>query len=152
MTSREVRLTLPYTEPPEALRGNFRGHWSARSAASKEARQNVLVVGQSLGLHRLPVKPAHVTVCLTWAPGDHRRRDPNNLAPFAKALADGFTPPRVIQRRVGGELRFTQYVGLGLVPDDEPRWMTQEASRIVPPPARGMWLDLTLDFGEEVAA
>lgn len=133
------RLTLPYTAPPEALRANYRGHWSGRSKDSREARQNVSTLARAAGLHLL-ADVRHITVCLRWAPGDRIRRDAGNLYPFSKALIDGLTPDRTTVRRAKGKVKITRHVGCGLVPDDTPKWVTEMTPVIAPPPAKGMWL------------
>lgn len=136
------RLTLPYTEPPPALRANYRGrHWGPRNTASRNARVAVATLGRAAGLHRL-TGVRHVTACLRWAPGDRIRRDAPNLAPFSKALIDGLTPDRTVVRRVKGKLSITRHVGCGLVPDDADEFVTALTPEIIPPPARGMWLYL----------
>lgn len=131
------RLVLPYTEPPLALRANYRGHWSGRSRASREVRLAVSTIARAAGLHRL-TGVRHVTVCLRWAPGDRRRRDRGNLFPLSKAAIDALTPDRTVVRRVKGKLAVTRHIGCGLVKDDTPEWITELTPVIVPPPARGM--------------
>jgi hypothetical protein len=37
-------------------------------------------------------------------------------------------------------------VGLDLVPDDTPEHFTKLAPILAPPPAKGMWLDLSIRF------
>lgn len=134
-----VRLTLPYDRPPKSLVGNSRAHWRQRSADTRNVRGTVLTLAQAAGLHR--VGPArHVTVELVWAPGDNRRRDADNLWPLLKVGCDALARGR------------RDWVGLDLVPDDTPEHMTKRAPRIEPPPARGMWLDVTVDLADEEAA
>lgn len=135
------RLVLPYSEPPAALTANKRPHWSARSKASREARSDVATLARAAGLTRI-VGVRHVTVRLRWAPGDRRRRDPGNLNPFSKALIDGLTPDRTDIRRGPGGVKVTRHIGCGLVPDDTPAWVSERTPVIVPPPERGMWLDV----------
>lgn len=140
MSVREVRLTLPYERPPASLVANTRAHWSRRSADTRQVRADVMRLAQAVGLHRLPQPCRHLTAVLVWAPGDRLRRDEDNLFPLAKAVFDALARgPR------------RDWVGLEVVPDDTSDHFTKLTPRIVPPPARGMWVDLTLDFGEEVA-
>jgi crossover junction endodeoxyribonuclease RusA len=128
-----VRLTLPYDRPPAALTANTRAHWRARSAATRQVRSDVLRLAQAAGLHRYgPGVVEHVTVELVWAPGDRRRRDADNLFPLLKSCCDAIARGR------------RDWTGLDLVPDDVPEWMTKLTPRIEPPPAKGMWLELTL--------
>ena len=132
-----VRLVLPYHRPPKALWANTRAHWRQRSTDTRQVRADVLRLAQAVGLHRLP-PVAHVTVCLTWAPGDNRRRDEDNLAPLQKVACDAIARgPR------------RDWTGLDLVPDDTPAHMTKCAPVIAPPPAKGMWLDLSIQFAQE---
>ena len=133
------RLTLPYDRPPAALTANTRAHWRARSRDTRQVRSDVVRLAQQAGMHRLDLPVEHVEAGLVWAPGDHRRRDEDNLYPLAKACFDAIARgPRA------------GWVGLDLVPDDTPEWFTKRMPRIEPPPAKGMWLDviLTLRTGE----
>lgn len=134
-----VRLTLPYNEPPQALKANERPHWSRRNKDTRQVRTDVMRLAQAAGLHRLP-PIAHITAVLVWAPGNRIRRDPINLAPFVKALCDG------LARGNRKDL-----IGLDLVPDDTQEWMDQRTAVLVPPPAKGMWLDLSIRFAEEAS-
>ena len=129
-TFRAFRLTLPYQRPPAALCGNSRTHWRARSAASKQVRTDVAALAMQAGIPR----SAHLEVELLWAPGDRRRRDADNLWPLLKAACDGLAR---------GNRR--DWVGLDLVPDDTPEFMTKRAPRILSSDEcreSGMWLDV----------
>lgn len=129
-----TRLPLPYEKPPAALWGNSRKHWRQRSADTRMVREDVLNLARQAGLHRLDRTPAHVTVVLIWAPGDHRRRDEDNLFPLLKAACDSIARgPR------------RDWVGMEIVPDDTGKYM-KKIPRIVSPPAKGMWLDLSIRF------
>lgn len=132
-TSMHARLILPYERPPKALTGNTRAHWRRRSADTQQVRSDVMRLAQQAGLHRL-TGVRHVTVTLTWAPGDRRRRDADNLWPLLKSACDALAKGR------------RDWTGLDLVPDDTPVYMEKHAPVILPPPAKGMWLDLVLDF------
>lgn len=129
-----ARIPLPYDRPPEALRGNSRAHWRQRSADTRMVRETVALLAAKL---RNEKKIGHITVVLTWAPGDNRRRDADNLWPLLKACCDALSRGR------------RDWAGLELVPDDTPRWMDKRAPVIAPPPAKGMWLDLSIRFAEE---
>jgi crossover junction endodeoxyribonuclease RusA len=135
-----VDLVLPYERPPKALVGNSRAHWRQRSADTQQVRTDVMSLARQAGLH-FARGISHITVELVWAPGDRRRRDADNLWPLLKACCDALARgPR------------RDWVGLELVPDDTPEHMTKLAPRIQPPPAKGMWLVLTLDFATEETA
>lgn len=133
-TGLRCRLPLPYDRPPKSLAGNSRAHWRQRSADTQQVRSDVMRLAEGAGIHRFG-RIEHVTVELVWAPGDRRRRDADNLWPLLKACCDALARgPR------------RDWVGLELVPDDTPEHMTKLAPRIEPPPAKGMWLVLDLDF------
>lgn len=120
-------LALPYEVPPTALRGNSRSHWRARSAITRQVRSDVAVLAKQAGI---PVSP-HLTVELVWAPGDKRRRDADNLWPLLKVACDALARGR------------KDWVGLELVPDDIPEFMTKLAPRIAPP-SEASWRGLRL--------
>lgn len=129
-----ARLFLPYLRPPKSLVGNSRAHWRQRSADTHQVRDDVMRLAQQAHLDKL-TDIRHVTVTLTWAPGDNRRRDADNLWPLLKVACDALARgPR------------RDWVGLELVPDDTPEHMTKMAPVIQPPPAQGMWLDLAFDY------
>ena len=122
-------LTLPYQAPPTTLRGNYSGHWSGRSRATKQLRYEVSLLARQAKL----VGPyAHLAVTLVWAPGDRRRRDADNLYPMLKVCCDALSRGR------------RDWIGLQLVPDDTPQWM-DKTPVIAPPPApKGMRLEIEL--------
>lgn len=131
MTAETVTITLPFDRPPSALVGNSRAHWRRRSADTQQVRTVVAALARQHNLHL--AQPQHVTVELIWAPGDRRRRDADNLWPLLKACCDALARgPR------------RDWTGLDLVPDDTPEHMTKLAPRIDGPPAKGMWLAITL--------
>jgi crossover junction endodeoxyribonuclease RusA len=135
-----VRLTLPYHRMPAALHGNARhGHWASRHKDTRMVRSDIVNLAKAAGLHQLPRPIAHITVALIWAPGDRRRRDEDNLFPLLKAVCDALARNR------------KDLIGLDLVPDDVPQWMTKPTPVIAPPPAKGMWLDLSIRFAEEAS-
>lgn len=121
-----IYLPLPYPAPPEALRGNDHRHqhWGQRQRAAGQVRRDVAHLARAAGL----IRCAHLTVGLIWAPGDHRRRDEDNLWPTLKACADALARGRA------------DWTGLQLVPDDTPHYVTKLTPQIVPPPLRGLWV------------
>jgi crossover junction endodeoxyribonuclease RusA len=124
----EHRIDLPWPRPPAGLEGNARVHWRTEHKAKAMVRQTVTLLARAA---RIP-HADHLTVQLVWAPGDNRRRDADNLWPLLKICCDCLARgPR------------RDWVGLELVPDDTPKWMTKLAPHIEPPPARGMWLHVT---------
>lgn len=136
-----VVLALPYPKPPDSLWGNSRSHWRARSRDTSRVRTDVTMVARSAGLHRwCDGRVKHVTAGLTWAPGDRRVRDDDNLFPMAKVCFDA-----IARRR-------SDLIGLDLVPDDSPAYMEKLAPRILPPPhEKGMWLTLSVTFHQRWA-
>lgn len=141
---REYVLTLPYAAPPPPLNANYRGHWRPRHEVTAQLRRDVSTLARQAGLHRL-TGVRHITVCLRWAPGTRHRRDAGNCYPMSKVCIDALTPDRTTVRRVKGALKVTHHVGVGLVPDDVPAWVTELTPVIVVPPARGMWLHVWVD-------
>jgi crossover junction endodeoxyribonuclease RusA len=122
------RITLPYPRPPRGLTGNTRTHWRVKAASTKQVRSDVTTLAWKA---RIP-QSTHLTVELIWAPGNRIKRDADNLWPFLKVCCDALAK---------GARR--DWVGLELVEDDSPEYMTKLTPRIVPPPAVGMWLDVT---------
>lgn len=126
-----IRIGLPFDKPPAALVGNSRKHWRQRSADTHQVRTVVMMLAKQQGLDR--IRAEHVTAEFVWAPGNRLRRDADNLWPMLKVCCDALARgPR------------RDWVGLEIVPDDTPEHMTKLAPRIEPPPAKGMWLALTL--------
>lgn len=113
------RLTLPWPRPP--LSANQRLHWSVRHRLTREIRTTVGWLAKAA-----QIPPAtHVTVTLVWAPGDRRRRDPDNLTASHKPMADAL-------------------VDAGIVPDDCPAWMTHNMPVIDGSAQTGLWLDVEI--------
>jgi crossover junction endodeoxyribonuclease RusA len=132
------QLDLPYGRPPAALWGNARNnHWGQRSTWSKHVRRDVMLLGRQA---QIP-QSSHLHVLLSWAPGDRRRRDSDNMWPMLKACCDGLARGSFKSKASGAH-----FIGLELVPDDTPHYMTKHAPVIVPPErsggAKGMWLDI----------
>ena len=131
-----ARLTLPYERPPDALWGNTRTHWRQRHLHTRMVRTDVANLARHAHLHRLDRPVRHVSVVWQWAPGDNRRRDADNGYPMLKAICDGLARGR------------RDLIGIDLVPDDVPKWMTKHTPILVPPPAKGMWVDISIWFEE----
>lgn len=128
MSEETYRLTLPWSKPPLTSNQRF-GHWSQESLLIAEVRTTVAWLAKAA---RIPAGE-HLTVQLTWAPGDRRRRDAPNLHPTVKAAIDALARNR------------KDLIGLDLVPDDSDRYVTELPSRILPPPHdKGMWLTITV--------
>lgn len=97
-----VRKRGQHGPPRLPLTANDRLHWAPKAALVAQIRQNVGWQARSM---RIPPQ-AHIRVGLHYAPGDHRVRDPSNLMPTQKAALDGL-------------------VDAGVVPADDPRWVTE---------------------------
>jgi len=122
-------LPLPYDRPPKGLTANgSHGNYHAKAADTKRVRAAVTRLAAEAGIQPC----AHLTVWLYWAPGDRRRRDADNLWPLLKVCCDALAKgPR------------KDWVGLELVPDDTPQYMTKRSPRILTPDEtteRGLWL------------
>lgn len=135
--SAHFKLALPYDRPPKPLWGNARNaHWGERAKWSRIIRSDVMFLARQA---KIP-QSTHLDVLLSWAPGDLRKRDSDNLWPLLKACCDGLA--RGKRTLKPGAANF---VGLDLVPDDTPQWMTKHAPLIMAPnecPVKGMWLDI----------
>lgn len=114
----------------DALKGNQRaGSWHARHKAVGKVIHAVVAAAHRVSL---PEQAGHLAVRLVWAPGDRRRADEDNLVGLAKPCYDALARGR------------NDLPGLRLVPDDTPQWMTKPTPRIDPPPAEGLWLEVTV--------
>jgi crossover junction endodeoxyribonuclease RusA len=125
------RWTGPKAGLSEPLNANTTYHRYERSARVRAVREAVLLRAKQA---RIP-KARHLTVQLHYAPGDNRRRDSDNLYPTFKAACDALARgPR------------RDWVGLELVPDDTPEYMTKLAPLIHPGKGdRRLWL--TIEVG-----
>ena len=125
---RTISMLLPYSKPPLSL--NDRGHYMARARKVAQVRRDVYLIARS---HNLPTGLDHVTVQLHYPPAHNRRRDPINLSATHKALVDGLAAGT------------KKHPGYGLVPDDDPRYVT-DLMPVIHPSAQGkpaqMWLVL----------
>lgn len=95
-----VILTVPYARPPMLANDQRRSHYRTVAAAKREVTEMVGWAAKSA--HLGPCGPSAVTI--TWFVPDKRRRDPDSLAPFAKAALDGL-------------------VHAGVWPDDNSEWV-----------------------------
>jgi crossover junction endodeoxyribonuclease RusA len=127
------RWTGPKAQPCEPLNANTTYHRYERASRVRLVREAVLIRAKQA---RIP-SGTHVTVGLHYAPGDNRRRDADNLWPTLKAACDALARgPR------------RDWVGLELVPDDTPEYMTKLAPKIHPGKGkRRLWL--TVEVADE---
>lgn len=109
------RWTGPKAKPCEPLNANTTYHRYERASRVRTVRESVLLMAKAAKIPRC----RHLTVGLHYAPGDNRRRDADNLWPTLKAACDALARgPR------------RDWVGLELVPDDTPEFMTKLAPEI----------------------
>lgn len=101
-------LTLPWRDMPLSL--NDRRHHMAQYQLAAEVKDWTRKLAAQAGIPRL----AHATVTLVWVVPDRRIRDEENPVPTLKACCDGLRD----------EVRRGVRV-LGIVPDDNPAWMTK---------------------------
>ena len=114
--------------PP--LTANQRLHFRAERQRTKLIREGVALAARAA---KIP-KSQHLIVQLHYRPGDNRRRDEDNLYPTMKACCDALARgPR------------RDWVGLELVPDDTPRYMTKLGPKIhAGPGKRRLWLTVEI--------
>ncbi|WP_058630654.1 hypothetical protein [Microbacterium oxydans] len=105
-------LELPYDRPPKGLSANYRGHWAPKAKSTAEVRALVVALARNA---RIPTM-GRMQVELVWVVTDNRKRDSDNVAPFAKAIFDGLGADRGVSAR--------------LVPDDAPEFMVKLMPRI----------------------
>ena len=114
--------------PP--LTANQRLHFRAERQRTKLIREGVMIAAKAAKIPQCE----HLIVQLHYRPGDNRRRDEDNLYPTMKACCDALARgPR------------RDWVGLELVPDDTPRYMTKLGPQIHPGPGkRRLWLTVEI--------
>lgn len=112
----------------EPLNANWRLHHMQRRERVAIVRNGVSTAARQAGIP----KGRHLAVTLHYRPGDNRRRDADNLVPTLKAACDALAR---------GKRR--DWVGLELVPDDTPEYMTKRMPVIHPGPGpRRLWLEV----------
>lgn len=101
-------IPLPWSKPPLSL--NDRLHFRAEAALIATVKHQTRSAVIAAGIPRLE----HAVVTLTWTVPDKRVRDEENPVATLKACCDA--------------LKDENYRGirlLGIVPDDDPSWMTK---------------------------
>ena len=131
----------PLWERPPLRSNGTQPHYRVRADTVREIRELVAARARQQGMHRLS-GVAHLTFQLHYAPGVNRRIDPPNFYPTLKACVDALSNPR---RRIDPRKGSRAWVGLTIVPDDTPQWVTLRDTVIVPPPEPGprCWLVVT---------
>lgn len=131
-------LVLPWYKPVLTSNDSFgsRAGMFKKARLIREIREAVVVLARH---HRLPRDVAHVVVTLHYVPAVNRTRDTINLAPMVKACVDGLLPNKVNKTQKG----FQVYPGYGMIPDDNPEYVTTPEVVIHPVEKPGkMWLNL----------
>lgn len=105
-------IRLHYPRPPKGLSANDRTHWRTKAASTKTIREEVFTKVRAAKVPALE----RIRVELIWYVTDRRRRDADNMAPFAKAIYDGIGADRGVSARI--------------VEDDAPQFMEKIAPRI----------------------
>lgn len=101
-------LTLPWRDMPLSL--NDRGGWQRTHSIGTQVKDRTRKLAADAKIPRL----MHATVTLVWIVPDKRIRDEENPVPTLKAACDG------LKDEVRRGIRL-----LGIVPDDNPAWMTK---------------------------
>ncbi|MFD1145898.1 hypothetical protein [Saccharothrix hoggarensis] len=117
---------------PAPLNANWRLHWSKEHKLAQEIATAVMLRARSL---RIPTCD-HLTVQIHFAPGNNVKADADNLYPSFKRACDALSRPK-----------HTNWVGLHLVPDDTPQFMTKLEPVIHPGPEHERRLWLTVRVG-----
>lgn len=131
-TAYEIEVPLRFAgrgkQPVPMLTANERLHWRARTSRTATLRQTIAIRAREAGIP----SGGHLAVTLHYQPGDNRRRDADNLVPTLKACCDALARgPR------------RDWIGLELVPDDTPKYMTKHMPVIHEGPGpRRMWLEI----------
>lgn len=112
-TPRSWRFRLDLVRAPYGLSQNDRPkHWAVRSTATKYVRR---LVAANIAAEAIP-RMGRCRVEVAWVVPDARKRDPDNLTPFTKAIFDAIGSDRGI--------------GAQLVPDDDPAHMDKRMPTI----------------------
>ncbi len=119
---------------------NDRGHWSRRHKVTKACRA---AARDASCANRLPRGLDHVHVQVEFRFPDRRRRDPSNFEGTAKPVIDALQPPKttIIRDKASGrpkvrngKIQKQEEVGWGVVPGDDPRYITRGAEMPVGEP------------------
>lgn len=131
-------LTLPWSKPPLSLNDSApasRGAVYAQAGKRREVRDVVRLIARQV---RMPEGAAYLWVQLNYRVPDRRRRDTDNTVALLKPICDMLAAGT------------KKVPGVGLVPDDTPRYMGKPEP-ILWPPVRGergaLWVDLWVASG-----
>lgn len=107
-------IVLPWPNPPLSM--NDRGHWTKRASRNAMVRDRVTKLVKDAKIPRL----THATVTLRWTVPDRAKRDTDNPMATLKPCCDGMVDRWVDRILIPG-----------ILPDDEPRYMTKRMPEIV---------------------
>lgn len=160
--SGRITITLPWTAPPISLNDRL-DRWSHASLVKKARKDVYPLVRQAItyrGPNRLPAGDiAFATVQLHYRPHNNIHRDTDNiiatLKPICDALTEGTSPPTPAKKTttrpgiVASPRKKTPTpptkIGVGLLPDDTPRYMAKPEP-IIHPFQKGkpgaVWVDI----------
>lgn len=142
LLTKEQTFTLePLWDRPPLRSNGTQPHWRVRARIVREIRELVAARAREQGMHRL-TGVAHLTFQLRYAPGVRRNIDPPNFYPTLKPCVDALTNPA---RRIDPRKGSRAWIGLTVVPNDTPEWVTLLDTVILPPPEPGprCWLIVT---------
>lgn len=130
-----------WDRPPLRSNGTQPNRWD-RARTVREIRTLVALRAQQQGMHRLG-DIRHLAFQLWYAPGVRRRIDPPNYYPTLKPCVDALTTPR---RKANPRNGSTPWIGLRIVPDDTPEYVTLLDTQVLFPPEPGprCWLTVTV--------
>lgn len=113
----EVTWRIPIGMPAPFMNSNERKHWTSRSENTAAWRYTA---GWRVKAAKIP-RLEHAWIQVHVSFGDKRRRDPSNYARTAKAIVDGI-------------------VDAGVLPDDNPQYVTGPDMRLGTDSKRGALL------------
>ncbi len=87
-------ITIP-SLPPKEFSPNWRGHWSARGRAGRQAHDDVIALVKEQGWNGQPL--TGVTISVSWGVKDKRRRDTDNFAARTKPYIDALVMAGVLE-------------------------------------------------------
>ena len=105
-------FTLNHPRAPKGLNANDRSHWRTKARSTKQVRDVVATIVQTMPIPAVE----KVRVDCVWVVNTRGKRDPDNLAPFLKAIYDA----------IGSDRGTSAH----LVADDSPEYMEKVGATI----------------------
>jgi hypothetical protein len=103
---------LNYPRAPKGLNANDRSHWRTKARSTQQVRDVVATIVQNMPIPTVE----RVRVDCVWVVATRAKRDPDNLAPFLKAVYDAIGSDRGVSAH--------------LVADDSPKYMEKVGATI----------------------